>query len=628
MPPKHARLLASDSLIQESGLMSELFLDSDPGTGSCNATYVRESPREYDRRTDTGDVVTLPRTRFFIRLTYALVAGLLSTGELLASSRQEGATLSIKAVLVDADLNLRPVPKHVLTMTPAPGTTSTPIRVVLGLDGTISLKVMPGDYVLKSEKPLSFQGKSYHWDQRVSLPNGSQLLLELSVDNATIVLDPVAARAGSGLPQLFRDWQDSVVTVWSERGHGSGFLIDRGGLILTNQHVIGSSEYVAVQLSPALKVVARVLSANPQKDIAVLWIHPSTVAAIKPVDLAFSNGVESPVVEGEQVFTIGSPLNQRKVMTSGIVSRVEPRVIISDVNINHGNSGGPLFTADGRVIGVTTFGDFTSAGGPGISGVVRIDEAREEIQLAKAAMKPAAAPNATALPVEPLRPFPVDALRATVESREVRLKDYEVPTKNFELTFVTPVLLYGLQYEEQRENLKERAKRNRSAGAIQETIPVFESFRNWATYAGEFKPVLMIRATPKLVEGVWSGLSRGLAASQGLYAGPAKLRFKNDFYKMRVLCGGSEVEPIHPSRIEHRVAVHNAAVSVNDATYEGLYVYGPDAIGPHCGKVVIELFTERDPEKADRVVLKPGSAEWVWKDFSSFRAVGGETRVR
>ena len=125
------------------------------------------------------------------------------------------------------------------------------------------------------------------------------------------------------------------MTVWSATGHGSGFLVDSSGLIATNEHVIGTSEYAAVQLSPTVKVSARIVVANANKDVAILAVNPS-FEGIRPVRLGYARDGKPPAVEGQQVFTIGSPLNQRKVMTSGIVGRVEPRAIISDVNINHG----------------------------------------------------------------------------------------------------------------------------------------------------------------------------------------------------------------------------------------------------------------------------------------------------
>ena len=64
----------------------------------------------------------------------------------------------------------------------------------------------------------------------------------------------------------------------------------------------------------------------------------------------------------KRVFTIGSPSNQQKILEAGIVSKVEPHAILSDIEINHGNSGGPLFSSLGLVVGLTTFADLDSTG--------------------------------------------------------------------------------------------------------------------------------------------------------------------------------------------------------------------------------------------------------------------------
>src|SRR6516225_11471661 len=66
---------------------------------------------------------------------------------------------------------------------------------------------------------------------------------------------------------------DPVVAVWSEFGHGTGFVVDQKGLILTSQKVIGPSEKIAVQFDPQHKVAARLLISDNEKDIAVLWAN-------------------------------------------------------------------------------------------------------------------------------------------------------------------------------------------------------------------------------------------------------------------------------------------------------------------------------------------------------------------
>src|SRR5256886_7904224 len=92
-----------------------------------------------------------------------------------------------------------------------------------------------------------------------------------------------------------------------------------------------------------------------------------------PAPLYRAGAGRTPVQEGERVFTIGSPLSLDKIITTGIVSKVEPHTIMSDININPGNSGGPLFNGAGQVIGLTTFGT-RGEDGPGVSGIRGLEE--------------------------------------------------------------------------------------------------------------------------------------------------------------------------------------------------------------------------------------------------------------
>ncbi len=549
-----------------------------------------------------------------------LFTALIAAAALAACSAVVAQSLSVVQVvvtLVDSELRVRPVPKHALLVTSEAGDAQ---RLVTDLEGQVEIALAPGAYVIHSVRPVEFQGKSYSWRRNLAVESGQSLDLDLSSDSADI--EGTMGAVGSDLPTLFRRWQDSVVTVWSETGHGSGFVVDRRGLILTNQHVVGVSEYVAVQFDDTLKVPAVVVSQSPDQDVAVLRVHPRFLESIRPVELGFARDDKVPVVEGEQVFTIGSPLNQRKAMTSGIVSRLERTALISDVNINHGNSGGPLFTLTEKVVGITTFGDFTNQGGPGVSGIIRIDEARSALESAVAILASADPPSDTVLPVEPTTPYPIGALREVVASTTIRRGDYQMRVGDFDVTFVTPVLTYGLSYQYELEALRERLKRNNRPESVQGTVSTFDEYKNWASYVGEFRPVLLVDARPRLVEGFWSGFGRGLAAAQGM-ATTANLHFKADFYRMELRCDGTVVQPIHPGKIEHRVAVDNAAVRVNDVSYEGFHSYDSDAIGPQCTEVSLTLYSEREPEKGEGRVLSSKLVQRLWTDFDAYRATRG-----
>lgn len=414
----------------------------------------------------------------------------------------------------------------------------------------------------------------------------------------------------------FNRLQTSVVTVWSEIGHGTGFILDKEGLIMTNQHVVGPSQYIAVQFDSKRKIPAVLLAANPEKDVAVLWANLEALPDATVAPIAKLDSTEPPVVEGERVFTIGSPLNQRKIITTGIASKIEERAILSDININPGNSGGALFNSIGEVVGITTFGD-SEQSGPGVSGIVRIEQALPLIEEAKKKMVEVQKPQARLLPVDPTDSFPLDAIKEVATAKKFDTDRYIASVGGFNLLFLTPTLKYRIQTEAEREAAKTRGKRNKKEGAVQGAFRPFDNFFAWREYVGDYKPILIIRATPELGESFWGALGRGVAANYGIHT-QAKLRFKTDFYRMRLMCGDKEVEPIHPAKIAHILSESNYFVSIKDATFEGMYSYPADAISPSCGKVTLELFSEKEPNEAKRKELSEKTVLKIAADFAPY----------
>jgi S1-C subfamily serine protease len=424
-------------------------------------------------------------------------------------------------------------------------------------------------------------------------------------------------RVTDELTTKFKELQMSVVTVWSEVGHGTGFIFDERGLVMTNQHVIGPSEIVSVQFDQKTKVPARILAVDPQKDVAVLWVDRASLPGSTVAKIAKGTEEEPTLIEGERVITIGSPLNQRKIMTTGIASKIEAHAIISDININHGNSGGPLFNSIGEVVGITTFGDLSTQGGPGISGIVRIEETAPVVELAVGKMAQTEKPEARLLPVDPTDKYPLEAIKDVVEAKKFDLKPYSFVEADFTVTLITPLMRYRLQTEAERQAAKTKNKRNNSKDAVQSTFAPTDEFRNWAEYVGEYKPILLIQAQPLLGESFWGAVGRGVAANYGIRT-QANLRFKTDFYRMKLFCGDKEVAPINPGKIFYLTNERNAFVKSNDATYAGFYSYPADAINDSCGTARIELYSEKHPQKAEKKTLDKKTIERIITDFQPY----------
>src|ERR1700682_97743 len=214
------------------------------------------------------------------------------------SSGQELSVLHIKVVVVDAERKATPVPRHALLVSDNPAS-APPRLIVTALDGTADVRLRQGNYTVESDRPVVFHGKAYQWIQTVDIVAGRDAVLELTADNAEVELATSATASAAPLEAdpsfLLPQWQDSVVALWTPSTHASGFLIDARGLIATNQRFIGTATSVEVQLSPALKVAASVLAADPVRDVAVLWIDPKVVAAFRSVPLGCAQATKPPV---------------------------------------------------------------------------------------------------------------------------------------------------------------------------------------------------------------------------------------------------------------------------------------------------------------------------------------------
>jgi serine protease Do len=159
-------------------------------------------------------------------------------------------------------------------------------------------------------------------------------------------------------------------------GQGSGFVVSDDGLILTNAHVVRDARTVTVKLADRREFEARVLGVDPATDVAVLRIDASGLTTVQLGDPA-------QLEVGDYVLAIGSPFGFEQSATSGIVSakgRALPGdayvpFIQTDVAVNPGNSGGPLFDARGRVIGINSQIYSRTGGYQGLSFAVPIDVA-------------------------------------------------------------------------------------------------------------------------------------------------------------------------------------------------------------------------------------------------------------
>jgi serine protease Do len=162
---------------------------------------------------------------------------------------------------------------------------------------------------------------------------------------------------------------------------GSGFIINANGTVVTNNHVVKDAQSVSVTLDDGTTLPARIVGTDPGTDLAVLRInagHP-----LPYLDLGDSNDVKV----GQWVVAMGNPFGLGGTVTAGIVSARGRDIgdgpydsfIQTDAPINEGNSGGPLFTQQGKVIGINTAILSPSGGSVGIGFAIPSNTIREVV---------------------------------------------------------------------------------------------------------------------------------------------------------------------------------------------------------------------------------------------------------
>jgi putative serine protease PepD len=194
-------------------------------------------------------------------------------------------------------------------------------------------------------------GALLHDDQKVQpLP---------AVSGKPIAPDKGQSRAG----KIYAQASPAVVSIRTDVGSGTGFLIDNNGTLVTNAHVVGNADRVVVKFGPdGRSIDGQVKGADPSSDLAVVKIDPgSTPRNTRPLQFADSRQVRV----GDTAIAIGNPFGLDRTATEGIVSGIGrsikapngfsiDQVIQTDAPINPGNSGGPLLDETARVMGVNS----------------------------------------------------------------------------------------------------------------------------------------------------------------------------------------------------------------------------------------------------------------------------------
>ena len=176
-----------------------------------------------------------------------------------------------------------------------------------------------------------------------------------------------------------RFFKDQIPRDFRQRSLGTGFVIDRDGLIITNNHVVEKTDEIRVKLADRKEFDAKIIGRDPKTDLALIRVE--TDKPLRPLPLGDSEKLEV----GDWVVAIGNPFGLDHTVTAGIVSAKYRRIgggayenfIQTDASINPGNSGGPLLNTRGEVVGINTAIYSRGGGSIGIGFAIPINMAKD-----------------------------------------------------------------------------------------------------------------------------------------------------------------------------------------------------------------------------------------------------------
>jgi S1-C subfamily serine protease len=509
-------------------------------------------------------------------------------------SGQAPGVLRISVTLMNTERSPVPVPRHLLLISDNPST-SPPRRILTRADGTVEVSLRPGNYTVESDRPVISQGKAYQWGQIVDVFSGRDSTLALTAENAEVTAATESASpAGDAAPSIdislqVRKWQQSLVGIWSPTARASGFVVDARGLIATDGVAVGTASAVEVEISPTVKVAGRVLLSDAARGVAVVWADQGSLAAHGAVPLTCPPAAASALDEEQAIVTLTAPHAAAMDVVDGEVTTLGARAAETDLRLRFGGAGGPAFNAAGETIGLTSVSASADPRRPGGVRIVRAAIVCDVLAAARDKMAAAAAPDANRLPIEP--PAPVRRAEAAAPVRGAPAPTpVTLSADDFDIALITPAML---------ARAGEKAgwtggASGRSAEAAARLGRVME-FGDWSEYFADAPPVLIVRVSPKLVEGFWKRLAREAARTQGAELPPFR-DFSSSFLRLAAMCGGEAIAPIHPFVLEHQLPDKRVI-------REGLYVFDPAAFAPECGSVTLSLFAEKTPQRAQTLSI-------------------------
>jgi hypothetical protein len=291
-----------------------------------------------------------------------------------------------------------------------------------------------------------------------------------------------------------------------------------------------------------------------------------------------------------------------------------------------------LLNLAGEVVGINTFGDFTTQGGPGISGSIIITKAVEPLSAARSKAATLKPPSAALLFPIPSGRFRTQDLKAFADSAEpARYAAFDsIGVGKFYVSLTTPPIAYVRLKAFEAAVGKDRKKREERAHMDSEArFSEMREFRDWMEYVGDERaPVIALTIEPRVGETTGSIFRRLLVTGA---AGKATVRYSADLEGAFIFRNGEPVVPLKGGSTPVKAYVDNQWVDLKDVANYGYYILSADAFAPDANgappSIVIELADLKNPTSGSCRELPRELVATVWNDFVLYYGAQGKPFV-
>ncbi len=332
--------------------------------------------------------------------------------------------------------------------------------------------------------------------------------------------------------------------------------------------------------------------------------------------LQFPDSAHSaPPGPGDRVLAFGSPLNKLGVFSLGLVSNADANTVTSDVAVGEFNTGGPLVSKDGFVLGLNSDKAASDQGGTRVETSVAtpvllpfMAKARDSIPSLVA--KPV---SDELLPIVPREPFPMAPIAAVAKlGKDMNIEVYQAEQGPFKIFMMTPQLMAWRQQQAVNALSDKKQDDPKRYGTFTKIDPI-QGWTDWDDFLNDRKAVIVFNVFPDRTEFPYYQPDKVQNVSEG------------SFGNMRIFRDGVEIIPVEKVRVPAMLNGEQMKLAGKAMPYQGIYVYrvndfAPRAVGSTATYTV--TITDQATLKQYKLTLQGKMIEQMWKDFTAYQYGG------